>query len=111
QISSSETVGALSVLGGSNAINTFRSGPTTGNTLTFTSFGTRASGATLLFTEIDLGITPPTGNPTSKVLFTNAPALVNGILGGWSASWSRINVSTTATPQYVQMLDFTTIES
>ena len=58
-----------------------------------------------------MGITPPTGNPTSRVNFTTAPTLVNGILGGWSANLSRINVGTPTTPQFIQMMDFTTIES
>ena len=59
-------VGTLSLTGGANAIVTIMRDGT--GTLTFENFGARASGATLMFTESDTGVTPPPGFTSNGLL-------------------------------------------
>ncbi|MDP2326454.1 MAG: hypothetical protein Q8N51_20855, partial [Gammaproteobacteria bacterium] len=73
----SETVGALSLLGGSNLVYSLDNNAAS-NTLTFGSFATRAVGSTLVFDTV-------TGTTASgTIAFTAAPTQFNGIIGGWA---------------------------
>ena len=78
----SETTGTLKVNAGPNNILTVRAGSGTTSTLTFTGLE-RSSGATMQFgasgSYVGLGV-----DSRNRILFTTAPTLSNGIIGGWA---------------------------
>jgi len=84
----SETAGPLAVNVGSNTIFTARADEAQTSTLTFASL-TRTGNGTVNFAGESLG----TADARNRVLFTSAPALVNGLIG----PWAMINGTTLAT--------------
>lgn len=92
--SSSETLGALNLQGGrlQVAVNSINSGDTA--TLTFASMGrVAASGATINFAATDAGSPVNTNlGGVNKVVFSTAPTLDDGIIGGWAThgiNWAK----------------------
>jgi len=83
-----ETAGQLAVNAGSNTIFTARADEAQTSTLTFASL-TRTGNGTVNFAGEGLG----TADARNRVLFTSAPALVNGLIG----PWAMINGTTLAT--------------
>ena len=82
----SETVGVLTLSGGSNAVVTKKTNAAS-NGLTFAGFGGRALGSTLVFPDNLLG-----ASGGSTVKFTSATGLApqNGIIGGWAIMASDV---------------------
>lgn len=81
---SAETVGALTTASGVLTVRSVTGADTPAagtptNTLTFASLGTRAAGATLVFSGTGLGV-----DGTNKVVFTAAPTLANHLIGAYA---------------------------
>jgi autotransporter-associated beta strand protein len=83
----SETLGALTLLGGSNFIGSFRSNATS-NTLTFSSFAGRSVGATVFFDSLN-----GSGESGGVINITGMTNNSTGIIGGWATR--SISVSNT----------------
>ena len=72
----SETIGTLSLQGGATTVTTGQAPTGYTAVVTFTNL-VRAAGATVTFSATTLGT-------RNSIVFTGAPALQNGIIGGWA---------------------------
>ena len=76
----SETIGQLLVQNGLNTITSGQAGTANTENLTFASLGTRTGGV-VNFNGTGLG-----ANTRNRVVFTTAPTLNDGVIGGWAVS-------------------------
>lgn len=81
--SSTETGGALTLSGGASTVNVQRSGAGTSAQLTLSSL-TRNAGATVDFSNAAGGGTLGSTGNNPRLIFSTAPTLDNGIIGGWA---------------------------
>ena len=89
KVNFSETLGTLNLLGGRSQVTTSQAPSGATSKLTFAGL-TRNAGSTINFSGADIG-----ANSRNEVGFTAAPALPNGIIGGW-ATVSTINPANNA---------------
>jgi autotransporter-associated beta strand protein len=80
---STETIGAMTLEAGSNRVNVQRNGGGTSAQLTSASL-TRNAGATVNFTNTGGGGTLGNAGNNPRMIFTTAPTLNDGIIGGWA---------------------------
>lgn len=99
-----ETMGALTVnLGANNFTMDSTSGASSGTTvMTFASLNrTAGTGATMVFTNLaateNIGIGENNASK-ARLVFTTAPVLTNGIIGGWAYHVKNLNAGTDLDP-------------
>ncbi|MBI4327615.1 MAG: autotransporter-associated beta strand repeat-containing protein [Chloroflexi bacterium] len=80
---STETAGALTLSGGANAVNVQRANNSSFAVLTLSSL-TRNAGATVNFLNAAGGGTLGSAGDNPRLIFSTAPTLDDGIIGGWA---------------------------